>query len=300
MADPTFRTPAQSRQRYAGAINGKAGLVVSIPGGCSSPAGLLQQHCTDPPAWYGQHIVDEPTLQLVEDAVASRAPASVTHPIRNELFPRLDKARTIEEVEQVIHDAGLALAWLGNVLVADANGEHLVHGALVRAVHQMLAIQDALERAVDAVAGAVTARKFLVAHETLRRFLAVCLQESRGHGRVDIPTAAMSSIDYMGTVALRLALLVVALEHLALEGSALVAPLADKAFETSQTFRRASREIGIDLTPWTDAPAATRARRIVEAAKGFWSSLDDEQRRAVEEAWGERVELASRWPPLSP
>jgi hypothetical protein len=244
--------------------------------------------------------VDEPTLQLVEDAVASRAPASLPHPIRNELFPRLDKARTIEDAEQVIHDAGLALAWLGNALVADAGNEQLVHDALARAVPQMLAIQDALERALEVAAGAVTARKFIVAHETLRRFLAVCRKAPRGDGRVEIPTAVMPSVDYMRGVALRLALLVVALEHLAARGSALVAPLADKAFETSQTFRRASREIGIDLTPWTDAPAATRTRRIVEAAKGFWSSLDDEQRRAVEEAWGERVELAPRWPPPSP
>jgi hypothetical protein len=175
-----------------------------------------------------------------------------------------------------------------------------VHDALARAVPQMLAIQDALERALEVAAGAVTARKFIVAHETLRRFLAVCLQAPRGDGRVEIPTAVMPSVDYMRGVALRLALLVVALEHLVARGSALVVPLADKAFETSQTFRRASREIGIDLTPWTDAPAATRTRRIVEAAKGFWSSLDDEQRRAVEEAWGERVELAPRWPPPSP
>jgi hypothetical protein len=246
--------------------------------------------------------VDEPTLQLVEDAVASRTPASVPHPIRNELFPRLDKVQTIEDVELVIHDAGLALAWLGNALVADVNSEQLVRDALARAVPQMLAIQDALERALDVAAGAVTARKFIVAHETMRRFFAVCLQAPPGDGggRVEIPTAAMPSIDYMRGVALRLALLVVALEHMVVRGSALVAPLADKAFETSQTFRRAMREIGIDLTPWTDAPAAIRARRIVEAAKGFWSSLNEEQRRAVDEAWGERVELAPRWPPPSP
>jgi hypothetical protein len=76
-------------------------------------------------------------------------------------------------------------------------------------------------------------------------------------------------------------------------------PRLPKAFETSQTHRRATREIGIDLTPWIDAPAATRAKRIMEAAKGFWGSLDDEQRRAVDEAWGERVEFPPRWPQLS-
>jgi hypothetical protein len=56
------------------------------------------------------------------------------------------------------------------------------------------------------------------------------------------------------------------------------------------------RELGFDLTPWTDAPPAIRARRILEAASGFWSSLDNEQRSAIDEAWGERVELPLRWP----
>jgi hypothetical protein len=98
---------------------------------------------------------------------------------------------------------------------------------------------------------------------------------------------------------LRLAMLVVALEHLTAGGGALIAPLADKAFETSQTLRRAVRELGIDLTPWLDAPASTRVRRIADAARGFWDTLDDEQRRAVGEAWGERVELPSQWPPPS-
>jgi hypothetical protein len=55
------------------------------------------------------------------------------------------------------------------------------------------------------------------------------------------------------------------------------------------------REVGFDLTPWTDAPAAIRARRILEVANGFWGSLDNEQRRAIDEAWGERVELPPRW-----
>jgi hypothetical protein len=88
----------------------------------------------------------------------------------------------------------------------------------------------------------------------------------------------------------------IAIEHLVARDSALVVPLADKAFETSQTLRRAMRDVGIDLTPWIDAPTAVRARRIIEAAKGFWSSLSDEQRRVVDEAWGERVEFPPRWP----
>jgi hypothetical protein len=242
---------------------------------------------------------DETTLRLVEEAVASRAPASVSHPIRDELLPRLGMARTLGEAEQVIHDAGRALPWLGDALVSGPESEQALRDALARVVSRMLAIQDGLERALGAVVGAVAARKAIVAHETLRRFLAVCVQVPRGEAREhrEIPSAARPSIEYMRRVAARLALLVVALEHLVGRGSALVAPLADKAFETSQTFRRAMQDLGVDLTPWTDAPPATRVKRIMEAANGFWSSLDDDQRRAVGEAWDERVELPSRWPP---
>jgi len=89
---------------------------------------------------------------------------------------------------------------------------------------------------------------------------------------------------------------VVVIEHLVARDHSLVAPLADKAFETSQTLRRAAQGLGIDLTPWADAPAATRLKRIMEAARGFWGALDDDQRRTVGEAWGERVELPPQWP----
>jgi hypothetical protein len=242
--------------------------------------------------------VDEPTLYLVEEAVASRAPASVSHPIRDELFPRLDSARTLEAAEKAIHDAGRALAWLGDVLVTDPGHGQLLRDALARAVPQMLAFQDDLEHVLGAAVGRVAARKALVAHETLRRFFAVCVRAPGGerHDR-ELQGAAKAPIEYMRGVAVRLALLVVALEHLAGRASALLAPLADKAFETSQTFRRATQDLGLDLTPWTDAPPATRAKRIMEAATGFWSALDDDQRRAVGEAWDERVELSPRWPP---
>ena len=242
--------------------------------------------------------MDEPTLRLVEEAVASRAPASV-YPIRTELFPRLDMARTLDEAERVIHDASRALPWLGDALVAGPEGEQQLRDTLARAVSQMLAIQDGLERALGAAAGDVAARKAIVAHETLRRFFAVCMRVPRDESREHriMPSAARPSIEYMRSVAVRLALLVVALEHLAARGSALLAPLADKAFETSQTFRRAMQDLGADLTPWTDAPPATRLKRIMEAADGFWSSLDDDQRRAVGESWDERVELPPRWSP---
>jgi hypothetical protein len=243
--------------------------------------------------------MNELTLHLVEEAVASRAPASVSHPIRNELFPRLDQARTVDEAEKVIHDAGQALAWLGDALVTNPAGEQLLRDAMARAVAQMLTIQDGLERMLGAAIGNVAARKALVAHETLRRFLAVCGLAPRGEGREhhEIPSAAKPPIEYVRGVAVRLALLVVALEHLALRESALLAPLADKAFETSQTFRRATQDLGIDLTPWIDAPPTTRAKRIMKATHGFWSSLDDAQRHAVGEAWDERVELPPQWPP---
>jgi hypothetical protein len=243
-------------------------------------------------------VVDERTLQLVEDAVASRAPASVRHPIRDELFPQLDEAQTVEEAEKAIHDAARALSWLGDALVADAPGEPQVGDALACTVPQMLAIQDELERKIGTAVGEVTARKAIVAQETLRRFFVAGVQAPRRESSdpVAIPIDAKPSIDYMRDVALRLALLIIAVEHMVARGSVLVASLADKAFETSQTLRRATRAVGSDLTPWIDAPAATRARRIVEAAKGFWNSLTDEQRRAVDEAWGERVELSPRWP----
>lgn len=243
--------------------------------------------------------MDEPTLQLVEQAVASRAPASAPHPIRAELFPRLDRASTIDEVERALHEAGRSLAWLGDALVAEPEGQALVHRALARVLPQMLSLQDALEAALEQV-GSIAARKALLAHETLRRFFAECARAVPGAGeRVEVPSAARPSIDFLRGVALRLALLVVSLEHLVARGSALVGPLADKAFETSQTFRRAMRELDVDLTPWLDAAPPIRARRIIEAARGFWDALDDEQRRAVGEAWGERVELPPRWPPPS-
>jgi hypothetical protein len=152
---------------------------------------------------------------------------------------------------------------------------------------------------LGAAIGSVAARKALVAHETLRRFLAVCALAPRGEGREhrEISSAAKPPIEYVRGVAVRLALLVVALEHLVARESALLAPLADKAFETSQTLRRATQDLGVDLTPWIDAPPATRAKRIMEAAHGFWSSLDDDQQHAVGEAWGERVELPPQWQP---
>ena len=102
--------------------------------------------------------------------------------------------------------------------------------------------------------------------------------------QLDRSDAAKPPLEYMREVAVRLALLVLALEHL-LEHGTLLAPLADKAFETSQMLRRAAQGIGFDLTPWLDAPPAMRQKRIMEAASGFWGVLDDDQRRAVDEAW---------------
>lgn len=242
--------------------------------------------------------MDQPTLQLVEEVTASRAPVAVPNPIRDELFPKLDKALSINEIERVIHDASKPLAWLGKALVGDKDGEQLVRDVLARVLPRMLDVQDELVQAAAAVASPLEARKAVIAHETLRRFFAVCMQAPRSPSaeRVEIPAVVMPPLEYMREVALRLALLVIAVEHLVAHGSALLGAVADKAFETSQTFRRATREIGIDLTPWLDAPAATRAKRIMEAAKGFWGSLNDEQRRAVDEAWGERVEFPPRWP----
>jgi hypothetical protein len=243
--------------------------------------------------------MNKSTLQLVEDAVALRAPAAVSHPIRDLLLPQLDQAGTLDEAEQVIHDAGQSLAWLGDALIAVPERELRLRDAMTRSVSQMLTIQDDLERVLGAAIGEVAARKAIVAHETLRRFFAVCVQPPRDAGREhrESSSAEKPPIEYMRRIAMRLALLVVAIEHLARRESALLVPLADKAFETSQTFRRAMQDLGVDLTPWTDAPPATRTKRIMEAANGFWSALDDDQRRAVDEAWGERVELLPTWPP---
>jgi hypothetical protein len=251
--------------------------------------------------------MDVPTLHLVEQAVASQAPASGSHPIGDALLPRLDRARTLEEVEQVIHGAGHALAWLGDALVAGPEHEPHLRDSMARAVPQLLALQDGLERLLEAEIGKVAARKAIVAHEILRRFLSVCAQAPRsGDGdlsNLSDPSArsgvAQPSLESMRWIAVRLALLVLALEHLRGQGSALLAPLADRAFDTSQTFRRAAQSIGLDLTPWLDAPPATRWKRIMEAASGFWGALDDDQRRAVGEAWDERVELPPRWQPPS-
>lgn len=242
--------------------------------------------------------MDEPTLLVVEAAIASRAPATAPHPIRDELLPRLDEARTLDDVERAIHGAGHTLAFLGAALVADPRSGRPIGDSLAPGVLQMLAVQDELERVFAAAAGDVAARQVLVAHETLRRFLMGRGQAAEADGaRAEFATAAKPSVEFLGGVALRLALLVVALEHLVARGGALIAPLADKAFETSQTLRGAARDLGLDLTPWIDAPSAMRTKRILEAARGFWGSLDDDRRRAVGEAWDEHVEIAPRWPP---
>jgi hypothetical protein len=243
--------------------------------------------------------VDELTLHLVEEVVTSQLPPSVPHPIRDELLPRLGQARTLEDAELAIHDAARVLGWLGDALVGEPDGQQLARKVLERTVPLMLLTQDSIEQVVDAAAGAITARKTIVAHETLRRFLMIGLRAAKPGPplpRAELPPAALPTMKYMSEVALRLALLVVAIEHLAPQRVPLLSALAQRAFETSQTFRRATREMGIDLTPWADAPAATRAKRILEAAKVFWNSLNTEQRRAVDEAWGERVELLPRWP----
>ena len=248
-------------------------------------------------AWY-DHPVDELTLRLVEDVVSSWLRPSVPHPIRDELLPRLEQARTLEEAELAIRDAADVLGWLGDVLVAAPDGQPLARKAIERAVPRMLAMQDRLEQLVAAAVDTVTARKAIVAHETLRRFLTIGLLDMKlgATSSVASPAAVVPTATYLSEIALRLVLLVAAIEHLASRRAPLLDALAQRAFETSQTFRRAAREIGIDLTPWADAPAATRAKRILDAAKGFWSSLNAEQRRAVDEAWGERVELSPRWP----
>jgi len=251
-------------------------------------------------AWYVLVVVSELTLQLFEEVVASRNPSSVPHPIRDELLPHLRQARTLEEAELAIHDTARIMAWLGDALIADPDGERLVHKALERAVPHMLTMQDDLERLVDAATGAVAARKTIVAHETLRRLFAIVAQAGEHRPvavtHTELPSAAMPTVKYMSDVVLRLALLVGAIEYLASQRSPLVVELAHKAFETSQTFRGAMRAVGIELTPWADAPPATRTKRILEAAKSFWSSLNTDQRRAVDEAWDERVELLPRWP----
>src|SRR5262249_30627216 len=117
--------------------------------------------------------MDEPTLRLVEAAVASQAPASAPHPIRDQLFPQLDRARTLEDAEKAIHGAGQELAWLGAALVADPQGEQLLREAVASVVPQMLTVQDELEQTLRAAVGSVAARKAIVAQETLRRFLAI-------------------------------------------------------------------------------------------------------------------------------
>jgi hypothetical protein len=238
--------------------------------------------------------VHEATLQLVKEVVGSRV--SSTKTIEGELFPGLDRARSLDAAEAAVHEAMRALPWVGNALVVDVAREELARRALERAVPGMLALQDDLERAVEGVADVASARKVLIAHETLRRFLSAGLEVRPTARPVEVPAAVVPPLEYMRGIALRLALLVVAIEHLLTTQPGLIADLAHKAFETSQTFRRATRELGLDLTPWADAPPATRARRIIEAARGFWSSLGQEQRRAVDEAWGERVEMPPRWP----
>ena len=222
----------------------------------------------------------------------------MSHPIRDELLPRLEQARTLDEAELAIHDAAKVLGWLGDALVAEPDGQQLARAALERTVPRMLAMQDSLEQVVEAAADVVSARKTVVAHETLRRFFAISFHEAERRPpspRAELPPTLVPTVKYVSEVALRLALLVAVIEYLAPRGAPFLGALAQRAFETSQTFRRATREMGIDLTPWADAPAATRAKRILEAAKIFWSSLNPEQRRAVDEAWGERAELPPRW-----
>jgi hypothetical protein len=241
--------------------------------------------------------VRELTLQLVEDVVASRAPASPRPVLRDALLPRLERATTLDEVELAIHDVAKVAGRLGDTLVAAPDGPNTAPAAVERIIERMLSMQDALEQDVVVAADAMAARKALVAHETLRRLFALALRDAPDKAaRADVPAAVVPSVRYLSDVALRLALLVAAIEHGVHRRTPLIAAVAQRAFETSQTLRRAARELGLDLTPWSDAPAAIRAKRVVDAAKVFWGSLNAEQQRTVDDAWGERVELATRWP----
>jgi len=65
-------------------------------------------------------------------------------------------------------------------------------------------------------------REVSVIATAIRRFFIVCAQVPRGEGREhrEIPSAALPSIEYLREVAVRLALLIVALEHLVARDSA--------------------------------------------------------------------------------
>lgn len=242
--------------------------------------------------------MDDLTLQIVED-VAAGSPGAFPTTIRAVLLPQLERARSISEAEAAIRACLDSVPWIGDTGIGDA----AIREARDRGGERMLAMQDAIELLVTNAADAVTAREVLVAHETLRRLLVVSLRveamdaSQRPEAKRDVPGVLLPFFEYVRTVSVRLVLLIVSIEHLANRGpNLIIAELANKAFETSQTLRRTLSSAGIDLTPWADAPAETRARRIAESARVFWNNLTNEQRTAVDEALGERVEIPPRWP----
>jgi hypothetical protein len=230
--------------------------------------------------------MEELTLQVVEDVAANGGSSSG---LRSGMLPRLERARSMDEAEAAIRAALDALPWFGDTTLTP-NTRRSIRDR----VQQMLAAQDEIEARIATVTDAVTAQQVLVAHETLRRVMAFAVVDEP-RPPPPLPPFLTPPLEFVATVGRRLVLLVVALEHLARAGKhELLAELANKAFETSQTLRRAFRSCGGDLTPWADAPAAIRARRISESARTFWNGLSAEQQHAIDDALGERVEIP--WP----
>lgn len=164
---------------------------------------------------------------------------------------------------------------------------------------EMLANQDRLFAVVDDGAGELAARGWLIAAETLRRLLRVVAgflaDPAIMNGAPPSPAEVAPfepSIQFFVATAGRLLMLTLAIEHLCTRGRPqLVSELARKAFETSQTLRHLASDLGFDLTPWLDAPAELRARRIADAAQAIFERIPRERLDDVRDAWNTRTKL---------
>ncbi len=243
----------------------------------------------------------EPLLQLL-DAVretTSRAPAS-PDPIRDTFLPSIRKATSLDDSEALLHAATTNLQWLSSKLAQDLSVSRSgLREHFDRTASLLLDYQDQLRDSVAKEAGEAPAQQTLLAQETFRRFLVEGRPQHApvpGDAKTSMSGVAQPTLEYLLAVALRLALLVLAIEHLASQKrrELLLRGLANKAFETSQTLRGLVQELNFDLTPWLDVPA-TRARRIAESASSFWNSFTPEDQKAVAEAWAEPVDLSAKW-----
>lgn len=245
-------------------------------------------------------ILAEPVLQLL-DAVRETATAStkvLPDPVRDPFLPAIRKAGSVAEFEEALHATTDYFKWLWSELAKEIGPSRSdLQDRVDRTTALLLDSQDGLRDSVAAKTDDVAAEQALVAQETFRRFLreGMIVVATTPQQRTPPSLRTEPAFDFVVSVVLRLALLLLAIEQLTSEKperGLILRDVAAKAFETSQLLRG---QLTIDLTPWVDVPEL-RALRIAESASSFWGGLSADDRKAVSEAWAERVDLTPRWP----